>query len=64
MEDPLVIPVEEVDGIWKLFFDGACSKEGVGDGVVLISPTKKKFICPTNLSLRPQIMWMNMRPWS
>jgi ribonuclease HI len=36
---PLVIPVEEVDGICKLFFDGACSKEGVGAGIVLISPT-------------------------
>jgi hypothetical protein len=41
LEDPLVIPMEEVDGIWKLFFDGACSKEGVGAGVILISPTKK-----------------------
>jgi ribonuclease HI len=42
LEDPLVSHVEEVDNIWKLFFDGACSKEGVGVGVVLISPTKKE----------------------
>lgn len=40
--DPLVSPVEEVDGIWKMFFDGACSKGGVGAGIILISPTKKE----------------------
>ena len=27
--------------IWKLFFDGASSREGVGAGVVLISPTNQ-----------------------
>jgi ribonuclease HI len=42
LEDPLVIPVEEVDGILKLFFDGACSSEGFGVGIVLISPTKRE----------------------
>jgi hypothetical protein len=41
LADPLVSLVEEVDGLWKRFFDGAYSKEGVGVGVVLISPTKK-----------------------
>jgi len=25
--------------VWKIFFDGASSKEGVGAGVVLVSPT-------------------------
>ena len=25
--------------IWGMFFDGACSKEAVGAGVVLVSPT-------------------------
>lgn len=29
--------IEEVQ-IWKTFFDGACSQEGVKDGVLLISP--------------------------
>ena len=27
--------------IWKLYFDGSCSKEGVGEGIVLISPNKE-----------------------
>jgi hypothetical protein len=41
LTDPLESPVKEVGGIWKMYFDGAYSKEGVGDGVVLISPNKK-----------------------
>jgi ribonuclease HI len=40
--DPLVNLVEEVDDLWKMLFDGACSKEGVGAGIILISPTKKE----------------------
>jgi ribonuclease HI len=39
--DPCVSPVEEVDGIWKMFFDYASSK-GVWAGIILISPTKKE----------------------
>jgi hypothetical protein len=31
------------DEIWKLYFDGAYSKEGFGSGVVLISPIEEKF---------------------
>jgi hypothetical protein len=27
--------------IWKMYFDGACSKEGSGAGIVFISPTKE-----------------------
>jgi hypothetical protein len=27
--------------VWKMFFDGASSKEGVGVGVVFISPTQE-----------------------
>jgi ribonuclease HI len=42
LADPLISPVEEVDGIWKMFFDGAYSKEGFGAGIVLISPTKNE----------------------
>jgi hypothetical protein len=26
--------------VWKMFFDGACSKESSGDRIVFISPTK------------------------
>jgi ribonuclease HI len=29
------------DDIWTMFFNGACTKESVGAGVVLISPSKK-----------------------
>ena len=28
--------------IWKLYFDGASSREGSGAGVILISPTQKR----------------------
>jgi hypothetical protein len=39
--DPLISYAKEVDGIWKMFFDRAYSKEGVGDGVVFISPSER-----------------------
>jgi ribonuclease HI len=29
------------DDLWTMFFDGACTKESTGAGVVLISPSKK-----------------------
>lgn len=29
--------------VWKMFFDGSCSKEGVGAGIVLISHLKESF---------------------
>jgi ribonuclease HI len=29
------------NSIWKMFFDGSCSKEGSGVGVVIISPSKE-----------------------
>jgi hypothetical protein len=31
------------DNLWTMFFDGACTKESTGAGVVLISPSKKTF---------------------
>jgi ribonuclease HI len=27
--------------VWKMYFDGACSREGSGAGIVFISPTKE-----------------------
>ena len=30
-----------IEQIWKLYFDGASSREGSGAGVVLISPTQQ-----------------------
>jgi hypothetical protein len=29
------------NSVWKMFFDGASSKEGVGDGVLFVSPTQE-----------------------
>ena len=34
---PVQIKKEELDGLWKMYFDGASSKEGAGAGVLLIS---------------------------
>lgn len=31
------------DGIWKMNFDGSCSREGNGAGIVFVSPTGKTF---------------------
>ena len=31
----------EEEQIWKLYFDGASSREGSGAGIVLISPTQQ-----------------------
>jgi len=28
----------QVEGVWKCLFDGAYSKEGIGDGFLLIAP--------------------------
>jgi ribonuclease HI len=42
LANPVVIPSQETNGIWKMYFDGAYSKEGVGAGVVLISPKKEE----------------------
>jgi ribonuclease HI len=39
-----IIPAAEENTenlVWKMFFDGACSKEGSGAGIVFISPTKE-----------------------
>jgi hypothetical protein len=32
----------------KCSFDGASSREGVGAGVVFVSPVKKPYLCPTS----------------
>jgi len=38
-----VYQIREEEGrkIWDMFFDGACSKEATGVGVVLMSPTQE-----------------------
>jgi hypothetical protein len=49
-ESPLKIrkqsltPLEDsppITSVWKMFFDGASSREGVGAGVVLVSPAQE-----------------------
>jgi hypothetical protein len=55
--------VEEND-LWSMFFDGACSKETVGVGVVFISPSKELHICHSNLISKSQIILQNMRLFS
>jgi hypothetical protein len=34
--------------VWKMFFDGASSKEGVGAGVFFVSLLGKPYLCHTN----------------
>jgi len=41
IEDVIESLVPNQTDIWKLFFDGFCTKDGLGDGLVLISPTKE-----------------------
>jgi len=38
-ESEVNVSNEEENKIWKLFFDGASSREGSGAGILLISPT-------------------------
>jgi hypothetical protein len=35
--------------VWKMYFDGACSKEGFGAGIVFISPSKEVIPMSYNL---------------
>jgi hypothetical protein len=38
---PTVVWDREDNFVWKMYFDGACSREGSGAGIVFISPTKE-----------------------
>jgi ribonuclease HI len=55
------IPLEKIDlddDIWHMHFDGSCSSEGNGVGVILVSPTGKihnltyrlEFSCSNNVT--------------
>ena len=35
---------EDIGGIWNMYFDGSRNKNGLGAGVMLISPTLKKLL--------------------
>ena len=42
--DPISIYAKEnCNDIWQMFFDGACSKEGNGAGIIFVSPSGKTF---------------------
>jgi len=40
IEDVIENPISNQIDVWKLFFDGSCTKDGAGAKVVLISPKK------------------------
>lgn len=46
------ITEEEDPQIWNIFFDGACSKEAVGVGVVLVFPTRECIHLSFNLTFQ------------
>jgi len=56
--DPLVSLFEEKNGVWKMVFDGVYSKEGVGAGIVLISPTQKEihFSCKLEFEAKNNVV--------
>ena len=41
IEDVVENPISNQTDVWKLFFDGSYTKDGVGARVVLISPEKE-----------------------
>jgi hypothetical protein len=41
IKTPTVVWDREDNFVWKMYFDGACSREGFGVGIVFISPTKE-----------------------
>ena len=55
------IPLEQIDlddCMWHMHFDGSCSSEGNGDGIILYSPVGKipnfsyrlEFACTNNVT--------------
>jgi ribonuclease HI len=45
-------------GVWKMYFDGASSSEGVGVGVLLVAPGGK-FVVPFSYRLQWDIYYTN-----
>jgi hypothetical protein len=42
-----------ITSVWKIFFDGASSREGAGDGVVLVSPVQEIVSLSFKLEFKP-----------
>jgi hypothetical protein len=59
-----VTPVEEKNtknSVWKMYFDGSCSKEGFGMELFSSLILKKSFLCHTSFNLTQQTTLLNMR---
>ena len=52
IEDVIESLVPNQTDIWKLFFDGSCTKDGSGAGVVLISPEKQNITQSSKLDFK------------
>jgi ribonuclease HI len=53
LKQPSVHPTKlGKDDLWSMFFDGACTKETVGEGVLLISPSKETTHLAFNLDFQ------------
>ena len=50
-----------ITSMWKMFFDGSSSKEGVGAGVVLFSPAQETITLSYKLESKLPIMWQSMK---
>jgi ribonuclease HI len=56
--DTMLEPIDFDDGMWHMHFDGSCSNEGNGDGIILYSPIGKihnfccrlEFACTNNVT--------------
>lgn len=48
--------------LWKLYFDGSRSKNGVGRGCMLISPIHYKYYGTLGFLLAAPIIQLSMRP--
>ena len=58
---PVQVKKQEPDGLWKMYFDGASSKEGVGAEVLLISAEVRSFPLCTNWNLKQPIILLSIR---
>ena len=54
-EEISTLPGQTAPGSWSMNFDGACSKEGAGAGIVLTSPTGDKLYYAIQLWFGTQI---------
>ena len=53
LKEPVCQAMEEQGNqVWDMFFDGACSKEAAGAGVVLVSPTQECIHFPFKLTFQ------------